>query len=55
MSTTEIFLIAIGIIFSVPYLIWRCGRTDYYAPLVVVQILTGIVLGPGIMGKLFPW
>ena len=54
MSTTEVFLIAIGIIFSVPYLIWRCGRTDYYAPLVVVQIITGILLGPGIMGRIFP-
>jgi len=46
LSTTEIFLIAIGIIFTVPYLIWRVGKTDYYAPLVVVQIITGILLGP---------
>ncbi len=54
LSTTEIFLIAIGIIFTVPYLIWRVGNTDYYAPLVVVQIITGILLGPGILGKVFP-
>ena len=54
LSTTEVFLIAIGIIFTVPYLIWRVGRTDYYAPLVVVQIITGILLGPGILGKVFP-
>lgn len=54
LSTTEVFLIAIGIIFTVPYLIWRVGRTDYYAPLVVVQIITGILLGPGISGKVFP-
>jgi Kef-type K+ transport system membrane component KefB len=53
-TTTEIFLIAMGIIFTVPYLIWRLLRTDYYAPLVVVQILAGIVLGPGILGKFFP-
>ncbi len=53
-STTEIFLIAIGIIFTVPYLIWRVGKTDYYAPLVVVQIVTGILLGPGILGRIFP-
>jgi Kef-type K+ transport system membrane component KefB len=53
-STSEIFLIAIGIIFTVPYLIWRLGNTDYYAPLVVVQIITGILLGPGILGKAFP-
>ena len=50
LSTTEIFLIAIGITFTVPYLIWRLGNTDYYAPLVVVQIIAGILLGPGILG-----
>jgi Kef-type K+ transport system membrane component KefB len=38
----------------VPYLIWRVGKTDYYAPLVVVQIITGIVLGPGILGAVYP-
>ena len=54
MNTTEIFLIAMTIIFTVPYLIWRLGKTDYYAPLVVVQIITGILLGPGILGKVFP-
>lgn len=54
MNTTEIFLIAMSIIFTVPYLIWRVGKTDYYAPLVVIQILTGILLGPGILGKAFP-
>ena len=54
MNTTEIFLIAMTIIFTVPYLIWRLGRTDYVAPLVVVQIITGILLGPGILGRLFP-
>ncbi len=52
--TAEAFLIAMTIIFSVPYLIWRLARTDYYAPLVVVQIITGILLGPGILGAIFP-
>ncbi len=54
MNTTEIFLIAMTIIFTLPYLIWRLGRTDYYAPLVVVQIITGILLGPGILGRVYP-
>ena len=54
MNTTEIFLIAMTIIFTLPWLIWRLGKTDYYAPLVVVQIITGILLGPGILGKVFP-
>lgn len=54
MSTIEIFLIAMTIILALPWLIWRLGRTDYFAPLVVVQILTGIALGPGVLGKWFP-
>lgn len=54
MNTTEIFLIAMTIIFTVPYLIWRLCKTDYWAPLVVVQIITGILLGPGILGAAFP-
>ncbi|MCW2763304.1 MAG: sodium:proton exchanger [Marmoricola sp.] len=54
MSTTEIFLIAMLLIFAVPFLVWRLGRTEYYAPLVVVQIITGIVLGPGVLGAAFP-
>lgn len=53
-STMEVFLIAMAIIFCIPFLIWRLGRTDYFAPLVVVQILTGIVLGPGVLGAVLP-
>ena len=54
MSTTEIFLIAMAITFALPYLVWRLGGTDYFAPLVIVQILSGIVLGPGLLGRAFP-
>ena len=54
MSTTEIFLLAMLIIFVVPYAIWRLGRTDYVAPLVIVQIIMGVVLGPGVLGAAFP-
>ncbi len=54
MSTTEIFLLAMLMIFAIPYLVWRLGRTEYYAPLVVVQILLGIVLGPGVLGAAYP-
>ena len=53
-STPELFLMAMVIIFTVPYLVWRCLRTDHYAPLVVVQIIGGILLGPGVLGAEFP-
>jgi Kef-type K+ transport system membrane component KefB len=54
MNTTEIYLIALTIIFAVPWLMWRVFRTDYWAPLVVVQIVGGILLGPGVLGAVFP-
>lgn len=28
-TTTELFLVAMVIIFAVPYLVWRLCRTDY--------------------------
>ena len=54
MTVSEIYLLALLMIFTVPYLIWRLARTDHFAPLVVVQIVTGIVLGPGVVGAIFP-
>ncbi|WP_353256117.1 cation:proton antiporter [Hyphomonas sp.] len=54
MSITEVYLIAMLIIIAVPYLVWRGLRTEYFAPLVVVQILCGILLGPGVLGAAFP-
>ena len=54
MTLTEVYLVAMLIIFTVPYLLWRLLKTDYFAPLVVVQILCGILLGPGLLGAAFP-
>ncbi len=53
-NTTELYLIAMAVIFAVPYLIWRLGRTDHWAPLVVVQIVMGVVMGPGVLGAAYP-
>ncbi|MES1200216.1 MAG: cation:proton antiporter [Pseudomonadota bacterium] len=54
MSVTELYLIAMIMIFTIPYLFWRLFRTDYIAPLVVVQIVGGILLGPGVLGHYYP-
>ncbi|MBX9728243.1 MAG: cation:proton antiporter [Sphingopyxis sp.] len=53
-TITELFLFAMLLVFALPWLVWRLGRTDYWMPLVVVQIVAGILLGPGIAGALFP-
>lgn len=53
-SSSQRFFLAMSLIFAIPYLLWRFGKTEYYAPLVVVQIIAGIVLGPGILGAAFP-
>ncbi len=54
MNTTELFLLAMLIVFTLPYAVWRLGRTEYWAPLVVVQIIMGILLGPGVLGSALP-
>ena len=54
LPVTELFLLALIIIFALPWLVWRLLRTDYWAPLVVVQIVAGILLGPGVLGAVFP-
>lgn len=53
-NPTEIFLVSLAIIFLLPYLFWKFFKTDNYMPLVVVQIVSGIILGPGLVGKNFP-
>lgn len=40
--------------FCAPYPHWRKIRTEYVAPSVVIQILTGIALGPGVFGTWQP-
>ncbi len=54
MGLTEIYLIALTVILAAPYLIWRLLRTEHWAPLVVVQIIGGILLGPGVLGRAAP-
>ncbi|MBN8263591.1 MAG: cation:proton antiporter [Xanthomonadales bacterium] len=53
-TTTELFLVAMAIIFLLPYLAWRLARLDNVAPLVVVQIVAGVLLGPGVLGHAVP-
>ena len=54
LSVTELFLLAMIVIYALPYLAWRIAGKRTFAPLVVIQILTGILLGPGLLGELAP-
>lgn len=54
LSTSETFLLAMAIIYTIPWLVWRLVRAETVAPLVVVQVVGGILLGPGVLGAVFP-
>ena len=53
MTPNETLLLALLVIFALPWAIWRLwGKITL--PLVVVQIVGGILLGPGVFGALAP-
>lgn len=54
LSVTETFLLALCIVLGGPWLLWRLARTDTWMPLVVVQIMAGVLLGPGVLGMAMP-
>jgi hypothetical protein len=54
MNTTEIFLIAMLIIFAVPWLVWRSGRTDTTRRWWWCRSSAASCWGPGVLGAAFP-
>lgn len=54
LSYTESLIFVLLLIFSIPYILWMLTNKKDYLPLVVIQIIVGILLGPTIFGKLFP-
>jgi K+:H+ antiporter len=54
MGTNELFLLAMLIVFAAPFLIWKYLKAEQFAPILIVQMLIGIVLGPGVFGAYFP-
>ncbi|MBC7479114.1 MAG: cation:proton antiporter, partial [Pseudorhodobacter sp.] len=54
MSVSETFLLALLVIFALPWAVWRGLGGRQTLPLVVVQIVGGILLGPGILGTALP-
>lgn len=54
MTDNEIFLLILLLIMGLPWIIWRMLGDDDRAPLVVVQIFVGVLLGPGVLGMAAP-
>ncbi len=55
MSNSELFLAAMLVIFVVPYAVWFVLKPLQHAvPLAIVQIVGGVLLGPGILGAVAP-
>ena len=54
MSPAQSFLIALLIIFTVPWMVWRVFKLDSCAPLAIIQIVGGVALGPGVLGHFMP-
>jgi Kef-type K+ transport system membrane component KefB len=54
LTVTELFFLAMFIIYVLPFLAWRLAGRPNWAPLVVIQIVAGILLGPGVMGATLP-
>jgi Kef-type K+ transport system membrane component KefB len=54
MTSSIIFLLQVFIVVVVPFAVLRAVRLKGLVPLVVVQILIGIALGPSLFGRLGP-
>ena len=50
MSTKVSLLFISAIIVLLPWLLWRVGVLRRSAPLAVLQIMTGVALGPSLLG-----
>jgi Kef-type K+ transport system membrane component KefB len=53
LTPTQDLLLVLLVIFAAPYLAWRLAGPAR-VPLVVVQIVGGVLLGPGVLGALAP-
>lgn len=54
MSTKVSFLLVASAIILLPWLIWRIELVRRIAPLAVVQIMIGVLLGPSLLAQLAP-
>jgi Kef-type K+ transport system membrane component KefB len=50
----EVFLLAAALVIALPYVVWRFAGVRHALPLVVVQMLMGLLLGPSVLGNFAP-
>ncbi|TAN57676.1 cation:proton antiporter [Patescibacteria group bacterium] len=53
-SGVSLFLLQAPLLIGLPFAIWRFKFVQRFIPLVVIQIMLGVVLGPSILGRVFP-
>lgn len=53
-SPVLLFLVQAILLIAVPFLLWRLTGVQRVAPMVVIQILFGVALGPSLLGRLAP-
>ena len=53
-NTNSLLIIQSVIIILIPFLIWKIKAVNRWIPLVVVQIVTGIILGHSVLGTVAP-
>ncbi|MBP2302340.1 cation:proton antiporter domain-containing protein [Azospirillum picis] len=54
LSPALLFLLQALLLIAGPFLLWRIGGGRHVAPMVVIQIMFGVALGPSLFGRLMP-
>jgi len=54
MHAESLFIVQSVILIGLPVIIWKIRSVQWCIPLVVIQILLGIIMGPSILGVLMP-
>ena len=54
LSPALLFLMQSLLLVAGPFLLWRLGGGRHIAPMVVIQILFGVALGPSLLGRMVP-
>lgn len=54
LSATEALFVSLALIYALPVLVWRITGLDRIVPVAIVQIVMGVLLGPSLVGSVWP-